>query len=31
MLVRRTGFLVTDNKIKDSRCPECGEKIDGVF
>ncbi|MDD3628203.1 MAG: AmmeMemoRadiSam system radical SAM enzyme [Actinomycetota bacterium] len=31
ILIRRTGFLITDNKIKNGLCPECGEKIEGVF
>ncbi len=31
LLIRRYGFEVLENKIKDSRCPNCGVKIDGVF
>jgi len=31
VLIRRTGFLITENKIKNGHCPQCNEKIDGVF
>ncbi len=30
MLIRRYGFSILANKIKDSKCPKCGAKIDGV-
>lgn len=30
MLIRRYGFSVLENKIKISKCPRCGAKIDGV-
>ncbi|MEM3587263.1 MAG: AmmeMemoRadiSam system radical SAM enzyme [Candidatus Jordarchaeaceae archaeon] len=30
MLIRRYGFSVLENKIKDSKCPKCGTKIDGI-
>jgi pyruvate formate lyase activating enzyme len=29
-LIRRLGFSVQENRIKDSRCPDCGAEIDGV-
>lgn len=31
MLIRRVGFTVLENKLKESKCPECSEKIHGVF
>ncbi len=30
-LIRRQGFFVQENRIRDSRCPACGTKIAGVF
>jgi pyruvate formate lyase activating enzyme len=30
-LIRREGFWVGENKVKDSRCPHCGTLIAGVF
>ena len=30
-LIRRHGFLIEENRLKDSRCPSCGEAIAGVF
>ena len=30
-LIKRQGFLLEENKVKDSRCPSCGETIPGVF
>jgi pyruvate formate lyase activating enzyme len=30
-LIRRRGFLVEENRLKDSRCPSCGAKIAGIF
>lgn len=30
LLIRRYGFNVLENKIKNSKCPECGTKIDGI-
>lgn len=30
-LVRRTGFFVEENNIKDGKCPHCGTKIDGIW
>jgi pyruvate formate lyase activating enzyme len=29
-LIRRHGYAILENKIKDSECPYCGAKIDGV-
>ncbi len=29
LLIRRYGFKVDDNRIIDSKCPDCGVKIDG--
>ncbi len=31
LLIKRTGFTVVSNRIKDGRCPECGEKIAGIW
>ena len=30
MLIRRYGFSILENKIKNSKCPKCGTIIDGV-
>ena len=30
LLIERYGFHVHSNRIRDSRCPDCGERIDGV-
>jgi pyruvate formate lyase activating enzyme len=30
MLIRRYGFSVLENKIKNSKCPKCGTQIDGI-
>lgn len=31
-LIRRSGFGVSENLLgEDGKCPECGEKLDGVF
>jgi pyruvate formate lyase activating enzyme len=30
-LIKRHGFLVEENRVKDSRCPSCGTRIAGVF
>ncbi len=30
LLIERQGFSITDYRIKDGRCPECGYKIAGV-
>ncbi len=30
-LISRSGFCVRDQKIKDGRCPECGERIEGIW
>jgi len=30
-LIRRTGFFVEENKVKNSHCPFCGTQIAGVF
>ncbi len=29
-LIRRRGFIVSHDRVKDGRCPECGEPIAGV-
>jgi pyruvate formate lyase activating enzyme len=31
LLVERYGFNVLQQKIKDSRCPKCSSRIDGIF
>jgi pyruvate formate lyase activating enzyme len=28
-LITRTGFIVQSNRLKDGRCPECQESIEG--
>ncbi len=30
-LIFRTGFTLHSNRLKDGRCPECGEGIEGVW
>jgi len=31
LLIRRYGFQILENKIRDSRCPSCGARIDGLL
>ncbi|MCD6521865.1 AmmeMemoRadiSam system radical SAM enzyme [Candidatus Calescamantes bacterium] len=31
VLIKRVGYVVLENNIKDGRCPYCGEKIPGVW
>lgn len=31
MLIERSGFTVLQNRLKDGACPDCGEKIYGVW
>ncbi|MEO0293458.1 MAG: AmmeMemoRadiSam system radical SAM enzyme [candidate division WOR-3 bacterium] len=31
ILIRRRGFFVLTNKIKNNSCPKCGEKISGIW
>ena len=31
LLIDRTGYSVTINRLKDGRCPKCGRKIEGVW
>jgi len=31
LLIDRTGYSVTLNKIKDGKCPKCGREIEGVW
>jgi pyruvate formate lyase activating enzyme len=31
ILIRRTGFFVHENKVKDGKCPKCGTAIAGVW
>ena len=31
LLIRCYGFQILENKIRDSRCPSCGARIDGIF
>lgn len=31
VLIRRTGFLVRENRLRDGRCPDCREAIPGVW
>jgi pyruvate formate lyase activating enzyme len=30
-LIRRSGFSVSENRVKDGRCPDCGRPVAGVF
>ncbi|UCC66430.1 MAG: AmmeMemoRadiSam system radical SAM enzyme [Deltaproteobacteria bacterium] len=30
-LIRRKGYVVEENRVKDSRCPYCGDPVAGVF
>jgi len=30
-LIRRWGFQVTNNRLVDSKCPECGKRINGIW
>jgi pyruvate formate lyase activating enzyme len=30
-LIRRRGFLLVENRLKDGRCPDCGKEIHGVW
>jgi len=30
-LIKRFGYQILENRIKDSRCPQCGAGIDGVW
>ncbi len=31
LLIKRFGFSIAENRIKDGKCPNCGAEIDGVF
>ncbi len=31
LLIGRIGFTISNNKINSSSCPECGEKIEGIY
>lgn len=31
IVLRRSGFFVEENKVKEGRCPDCGVSIAGVF
>lgn len=31
ILIGRLGFSISSNKIKEGSCPNCGQKIDGIF
>ncbi len=31
LLIRRYGFQIQENRIRDSRCPSCGTRIDGLL
>ena len=30
-LIRRTGYVIEENRLINARCPDCGAKIEGVF
>ena len=31
LLIRRFGFEIAENRLRNSACPDCGSEIDGVF
>jgi len=31
LLIKRTGYLVAENHLKDGKCPSCGQAIPGVW
>ena len=31
VLIKRRGFMVTANRLSDGACPECGQKIPGIW
>ncbi|MEO0116567.1 MAG: AmmeMemoRadiSam system radical SAM enzyme, partial [candidate division WOR-3 bacterium] len=31
LLIKRVGITMTENHLKDGKCPKCGEKIPGIF
>lgn len=31
LLLRRTGFFVQENRVKDGKCPKCGKAVAGLF
>jgi pyruvate formate lyase activating enzyme len=31
VLLERVGFLVTENRLRDGACPDCGLEIPGIF
>jgi len=31
LLIQRLGFSINNNRIKDGKCPRCGNQIDGVW
>jgi pyruvate formate lyase activating enzyme len=31
LLIERSGFSISHNRIKDGKCPRCGSQIDGVW
>jgi len=31
LLIKRVGFTVLENNLKDGKCKFCGEKIEGVW
>jgi len=31
VVIRRHGFLVHENRLKDGGCPDCGERIEGIW
>ncbi|MDZ7373489.1 MAG: AmmeMemoRadiSam system radical SAM enzyme [candidate division KSB1 bacterium] len=30
LLIRRWGFSILENRLKDGKCPDCGSRIDGI-
>jgi pyruvate formate lyase activating enzyme len=30
-IISRYGFSILENRIKDGKCPKCGEKIEGIW
>jgi pyruvate formate lyase activating enzyme len=31
LLIKRSGFLVEENRLREGHCPVCGAQIDGVW
>ena len=31
MIIKRRGFMILDNNLENGKCPDCNEKIDGIW